>query len=689
MPEKVWTGKEVSYDHLRVFGCRAFVHIPKDERSKLDPKAKQCIFIGYGHEEFGYRLYDPVDKKVVRSRDVVFLEDQTIEDIDKLESAESSTNDLVDLDPLNPPVVHDIDEEVQTPHDDAAEDDVEPEIEGEQSPQEPLPQTPLRRSTREKQPSRKYSSNEYVMISDQGEPKTYQEVLKHENKTEWLKAMKEEMKSLHENHTYDLVKPPKGKKILKNKWVFRRKNDGNSSQPRFKARLVVKGFDQRKGVDFDEIFSPVVKMSSIRTVLGIAASMNLEVEQLDVKTAFLHGDLEEEIYMEQPEGFIDKGNDQLVCKLKKSLYGLKQAPRQWYRKFDSFMTEHGYSRTTSDHCVFVKKYTDGNFIILLLYVDDMLIVGQDMSKISKLKSELSKSFAMKDLGPAKQILGIRIVRNRSHGLIWLSQENYVKKVLERFNMDKAKPVNCPLAGHFKLSSSQCPTSDEEKNEMQKIPYASAIGSLMYAMVCTRPDIAHAVGVVSRFMSNPGKEHWAAVKWILRYLQGTSKMSLCFGKGEPILDGFTDSDMAGDVDSRKSTSGYLITFAGGAVTWQSRLQKCVALSTTEAEFIAITEACKELLWLKKFLQELGLKQERYVLHCDSQSAIHLSKNSSFHSRSKHIDVRYHWIRDVLNDKLLQLEKVYTDDNTSDMLTKALTKDKHEKCRLLAGMVESST
>ena len=202
-----------------------------------------------------------------------------------------------------------------------------------------------------------------------------------------------------------------------------------------------------------------------------------------MKTAFLHGDLEEEIYMEQHEGFIDKGNDQLVCKLKKSLYGLKQAPRQWYKKFDSFMTDHGYSRTTSDHCVFVKKYPDGNFIILLLYIDDILIVGQDMSKISKLKSELSKSFAMKYLGPAKQILGIRIVRDRSLGLIWLSQENYIKKVLEMFNMDKEKHVNCPLAGHFKLSSSQCPTSDEEKHEMQKIPYASAVGSLMYAMVC--------------------------------------------------------------------------------------------------------------------------------------------------------------------------------------------------------------
>ena len=184
---------------------------------------------------------------------------------------------------------------------------------------------------------------------------------------------------------------------------------------------------------------------------------------------------------------------------------------------------------------------------------------------------------MKDLGPAKQILGIRIVCDRPLGLMWLSQENYIKKVLERFNMDKAKPVNCPLAGHFKLSSSQCPTSDEEKNEMQKIPFASAVGSLMYAMICTRSDIAHAVGVVSRFLSNPGKEHWAAVKWILRYLQGTSKMSLCFGKGEPILDGFTDSDMAGDVDSQKSTSGYLITFCRGSSGMEIKItEMCCSL-----------------------------------------------------------------------------------------------------------------
>ncbi|CAN0866868.1 Retrovirus-related Pol polyprotein from transposon TNT 1-94, partial [Linum grandiflorum] len=258
---------------------------------------------------------------------------------------------------------------------------------------------------------------------------------------------------------------------------------------------------------------------------------------------------------------------------------------------------------------------------------------------------------MKDLGPASQILGMKIARDRVAKKIWLSQEKYIEKVLQRFSMDGAKAVSCPLANHFQLSTKQCPSTNAEKTEMDRIPYASAVGSLMYAMVCTRPDIAHAVGVVSRFLSNPGKEHWAAVKWILRYLRG-------------------------DIDTRRSTSGYLITFSGGAVSWQSRLQKCVALSTTEAEFIAATEASKELLWMKKFLNELGFRQERPQLFCDSQSAIHLAKNSTFHSRSKHIDVRYHWIRDVVESKQLQLEKIHTDENGSDMCTKSLPREKFE-------------
>ena len=237
---------------------------------------------------------------------------------------------------------------------------------------------------------------------------------------------------------------------------------------------------------------------------------------------------------------------------------------------------------------------------------------------------------------------MKISRDRSKKLLWLSQERYIEKVLERFNMKDAKSVISPLAGHHKLNSKQCPTSKKEKEEMRKVPYQSVVGSLMYAMVCTRPDIAYAVGVVSRFMTNPGKAHWEAVKWILRYLKGTSTSCLCFGSGDPVLQGYTNADYAGDKDRRKSTSGYLMTYAGGAVSWQSRLQKCVSTSTTEAEYIAAVDAGKEVLWMKNFLQELGMKQEKYVLFCDSQSAIHLAKNSSYHSRTKHIDVRYHWI-----------------------------------------------
>ncbi|KAL6195864.1 hypothetical protein ACLB2K_031481 [Fragaria x ananassa] len=253
------------------------------------------------------------------------------------------------------------------------------------------------------------------------------------------------------------------------------------------------------------------------------------------------------------------------------------------------MVSHGYKRTDADPCVYICRFARGNFIILLLYVDDMLIVGQNVSMVSKLKEDLSKSFD---------------------------------------------------------------------------------NSLMYAMVCTRLNIAHAVGVVSRYLSNSGSEHWEAVKWILKYLRGTSKLCLSFGGSGSILEGFTDADLAGDLDNIKSTSGYLFTFCEGAVSWQSKLQKCVALSTTEAEYIEANEAGKKMLWLQRFIRELGVKQERYVVHCDSQSAIHLSKNSVYHPRTKHIDLRYHWIRDVVSKKLLRLKKIHTDKNTSNMLTKVV-------------------
>ena len=333
-----------------------------------------------------------------------------------------------------------------------------------------------------------------------------------------------------------------------------------------------------------------MKYTSIRTILSMIAHENMELEKLDVKTAFLHGELEEVIYMQQPEGFVVSGAETQVCRLRKSLYGLKQSQRQWYKKFDSYMLRIGYSRCEFDCCVYMRLCEDSSPIYLMLYVDDMLIASKNLHEIECLKALLSKDFEMKNLGAAKKILGMEIHSDRSNGRLWLTQRSYLEKIVELFGMGNAKAVSTPLANHFKLSNAQCPKSEEDIAEMKLIPYASAVGSLMYVMVCTRPDIAHAVGLVSRFKSNPGKEHWCAVKWILRYLKGAIDVGLLFGKGSSLsVRGYVDADFAGDIDNRRSTTGYVFTLAGGPVSWKSTLQATVALYTTEAEYMAATQA----------------------------------------------------------------------------------------------------
>ncbi|GJV76306.1 retrovirus-related pol polyprotein from transposon TNT 1-94 [Tanacetum coccineum] len=348
-------------------------------------------------------------------------------------------------------------------------------------------------------------------------------------------------------------------------------------------------------VDYSEIFSPVVKMTTIRLVLSIVAAENLHLEQLDVKTAFLHGDLDEDIYMTQPKGFQSAGKEKTSC--------------------------------------------------------------SDMVEIKKLKRQLSQEFEMKDLGLTKQILGMSIIRDGMKGTIRLSQEKYLGK------------------------------TEASKRRMDKVPYASVVASVMYTMVCTRPDIAHAMGVVSIFMSNPGREHWEAVKWLLSYLKGTLKATLCFSKKEVVLEGFSDSDYGGFLDSSKSTTGYVFTVGGTAVSWMSRIQKCVAMSTTEAKYMAIAEAGKELVWLKIFLKELDRSQTEFVLFCDNQSAIHLAKNLVFHGRTKHIKIRYHYIRELVSEGMLSLKKILGAKNPVDMLTKVVTTKKLKLCAASTGLQDN--
>ncbi|XXG79495.1 hypothetical protein AAC387_Pa09g0546 [Persea americana] len=606
LPEEAWTGKEVNLSHLKVFGCTSYVHVDAEKRDKLDSKSRKCTFIGYGSDEFGYRFWDEENRKIIRSRNVIFNEKVMHKNKDK---------------------VHEDSNEYLEP-DDTSENDV-PEVHGNENPQvDPQTPAPVRRSSRTSKPTQRYSpSLFYLLLTDGGEPECYEEALQVETRARWEQAMEDEMKSLSSNQTWDLVQLPKGKKALHNKWVYKLKEEHNGSK-RYKARLVAKGFQQKAGIDYSELFSPVVKLNTIRSVLSIVAVENLHLEQLDVKTAFLHGDLEEDIYMHQPQGYAVPGKKEMVY--------------------------------------------------------DMLVAGSNMHAINNLKKQLSQEFEMKDLGAANQIIGIRISRDMKDRTLKLSQAEYVERVLNKFNMHGAKPVSTPLASHFKLSKELSPKTEQEKENMSKVPYASAVGSLMYAMVCTRPDIAHAVGVVSRFMSNPGKMHWEAVKWILRYLRGTTKAALHFGGSEIKLHGYVDSDLAGDLDRSRSTTGYVFTLGSAAVSWKSQLQDVVALSTTEAEYVAATEASKEMIWLQELMEELGKKQESSRLYSDSKSAIHLAKNSAFHPKTKHIWIRYHFIRWLLEEKVLKLEKILSSKNPADMFTKVVTTEKLKLCSASVGL-----
>ncbi|CAJ2651441.1 unnamed protein product [Trifolium pratense] len=524
-----------------------------------------------------------------------------------------------------------------------------------------------------------YTLNAAEEVQD-SEPKNFREASESIDGKFWLEAMNEEMLSLEKNHTWELVLLPKNKRVVGSKWVFKKK-DGipGVEAPMYKARLVAKGFTQLEGIDYNEIFSPVVKHCSIRVLMAIVNQYDLELEQMDVKTAFLHGELEETIYMQQPEGFVEDNSK--VCLLKKSLYGLKQSLRQWYRRFDEFLLKVGFVRSNYDSCVYMMKRNEKVILYLLLYVDDILMASSDKHEIQKLKEKLNGEFEMKDLGNAKRILGMDILRDQSKGELFLSQHDYLKKVVERYRMSDSKVVNTPLGHHSKLSIKQCPQSEDERKKMESTPYASGVGSIMYGMVCSRPDLSNAISVVSRFMANPGPVHWQALKWVLRYLNGSLKGGLRYKRIDPrrdALEGYVDADYAGNVDTRKSLSGFVFTLFGTAVTWKANQQSVVALSTTQAEYIALVEGVKEVIWLKGMIGEMGIGQGFVKIHCDSQCAIHLANHQVYHERTKHIDIWLHVVRDMIETKEIIVEKVASEENPADMFTKSLPRSRFKHC-----------
>ncbi|KAJ1519127.1 hypothetical protein ONE63_011270 [Megalurothrips usitatus] len=531
----------------------------------------------------------------------------------------------------------------------------------------------LRRSTRERHRPQRfdefelYAANLYneAVFDDHVEPSTVKEALNSKDKDLWVAAMNEELKSYTDIKVWELVNKPDGKNILKCKWVYKIKRNCNGEVVKFKARLVAVGCAQKYGIDFQDTFAPVVRYSTLRLFFALSVKIGLQIHHVDISTAFLNGDLKEDIYMSQPDGI--ESIPGKVYKLKKAVYGLKQASKCWYDKVHIVMTEMGFNQSEYEPCVYLWK--DGfKLVIVALYVDDFFIFFNDSSQCDKLKSVLSVNFSTKDLGPVSECLSMKVTK--SEYSIKLDQRAYCEKLLTKFGMLNSVPAKTPIEYGLKLEKSdKCDKS---------IPYQEAIGGLLYLSLCTRPDIAYSVNYLSRFCNGYSKEHWKAVQRIFRYLRGTMDYGVKYSESEEDVIGYCDASFGNDCTERKSVSGYAVTLSNGAISWESRKQEVTALSSTEAEYICITHASKECMFLQGFLFELCGRYGSILLYNDNMSALKLSEHPGYHSRTKHIDVRFHYIRELCNDGKLELMHMSTKDMPADVLTKGLNHECHVKC-----------
>jgi Reverse transcriptase (RNA-dependent DNA polymerase) len=481
----------------------------------------------------------------------------------------------------------------------------------------------------------------------------------------WSEATDAEMANHAAMGTWELVVRPKHARVLRSMWVFKTKH-GASGAEQHKARIVVKGCGQRPGIDFDEVFAPTSKLSTLRMLLAVAASGGWALRQVDFVSAFLNGELgeDEEVYMEQPEGYVQDPN--LVCRLRKSLYGLHQAPRAWHAKLSSTLQGMGFKASYADPSLYTKQTSSGP-LHLLVWVDDILMVAPDEAPINAAVKQLQGMFKLRDLGQPAQFLGMQLRRDSS-GSIYLGQSSMISELLERYGMADANPRSVPMDPGTKLVKA----APGEELDQSQYPFASLVGSLLYLAICTRPDIAFAVGALTRHMARPTYEHWLAAKAVLRYLAGTCYVGLTYGGtgGDLSLLGWSDADYAGDVNTRRSTTAYVFMCNGGAISWASRLQPTVATATLEAEYQAAAAATKEALWLNQLRRDLGLEAGTVSIYADNQGALKLMANPMTSPLSKHIDVLHHFVRERVLLGHVAFTYVDTEAMLADILTKPL-------------------
>jgi hypothetical protein len=707
-PYQQWYGEKPNIKNIREWGCDQFTHVPKELRKKLDAKSRKGIFIGYSEQQLGYRVMDIESMKVHVSRDVQFnegsytaaaalMKEERMND-DGTQGDRDDHKYYEDLTYRNEITL--IQRVSAEEHGINVDKDMHKEAEEEEQKYPPS-SVASSRPKRDRRPPMYYGqvakgdlgqghAVEEVEVtgiddSDGDDPITVDEAFSGPEADAWRQAVKEELGSLNENSTWEPATLPAGFKVVGCKWVFKRKRDENGNVVRYKARLVCKGYTQRQGWDYNETFAPVLHHKTLRILLALVAKEDYELKHMDVKTAFLNATMKEEVYIQLPPGCPDAGT---ICRLKKTLYGLKQAPREWNEDFNNTITSMGYNRCISDPCVYIKTTKTGKSIIMGLFVDDIVPAFHklDESEYEADKKILMNHYTISDLGDMKLILGMRVTRNRQKRVLTLDHEAKIEQLLRQYQMEQCLPVNTPEEPGTEVSSAL-----EHDNEIVNVPYRELVGALNYLAVSTRPDICHAVSVLCRYFSCPTQELWTAAKRVLRYLRGSAKLGLTFdggisGIGLEMTPCYSDSNWANDKYDRKSTSGWLIKFAGCTVNWSSKRQSTVALSTAEAEYMAMSEAVQEIMWTRQMLSELKLVPKApTVLYCDNQAAIANAVNGKFHGRMKHVDIKLHFVRQAVQNSMVKMEWIPTMEQEADIFTKGLGGPQFNRLR---GMIMSS-
>ncbi|GJT99370.1 zinc finger, CCHC-type containing protein [Tanacetum coccineum] len=679
-PYEALYNRKPNLENLRIFGCTAYAKITIPHLKKLDDRSIPMIYLGVEEGSKACRLYDPIAKRKQVSRDVKFMETKPW-DWDK-DGEDTRTQDTFRASF----VVEGVDNENATPVNIEINDNIDDTYQEEDlvndpdSPITPQAYTYNPHSEEEEEAttsSTKNSGNRFddtpvrgfkdlgeiykdareVEVGDlllmEEEPRNYKEASTDEK---WIEAMEIELDSINKNNTWTLTTLPPDQKAIGLKWVYKTKRDAGGKIIKYKARLVAKGYVQEQGIDFDEVFAPVARIETVRLILALAAYHGWQVHHLDVKSAFLHGELKEEVYVTQPEGFVQQGNSGKVYKLIKALYGLRQAPRAWNVKLDQTLKSLDFKKCNLEQAVYTKR-SKTSTLIVGVYVDDLIITGTPRKEIDVFKSQMKDKFEMSDLGLLAYYLGIEVTQ--TGGEITIKQTGYINKILKDTSMTDSNDTKIPMDPGTKLVKA------EDGNSVDATYYRSLIGSL-------RPEGTSPEG--------------GTVKQVIRYIKGTKEHGIIYKKeGGCKITGYSDSSYGINTDQGKGTTGIVFYFGESPITWCTQKQPTVALSSCESEFMAATGAACQALWLKRLLSELtGWEEKRITLKVDNISAIALVRNPVFHGRSKHIDIRYHFIRECVENGHINVEHVSGELQRADILTKALPRLKFVTMRQMLGV-----